>query len=98
MTKRVRTLIADSSARTSSVVSTGTWWLPTRDPVDTSTRSGQMKVEVMVAVARTGPRSPTVTLTESGVLDHGVDRRRRVVVGVTVIAAVDAAVRTPGCR
>ena len=43
----------------------------------------------MVTVARTGPRSPTVTPTDVGHVHHGVDRRRRVVVGVAVVTAVD---------
>ena len=43
----------------------------------------------MVAVARTGPRSPTATDDRVGRVDDGVDGRRRVVVGVAVVAAVD---------
>ncbi len=66
LSKRVRTLSTDSSALISRVVSTTTGWLPTLDLVLSSTWSGQLKVEVMVAVARTGPRSPAVIDTDSG--------------------------------
>ena len=42
LTKRVATRTSSSSARSSTVVVTGTRWLPTRDLLASSTRSGQV--------------------------------------------------------